>query len=278
EKKGKVRRFENEFRTKEGKTLIGSMSVSLIEMEGEKCMVSMTRDITERKQAEAQVLKSREHLRNLATRLQMIREDERTLIARKIHDELGQTLTGLKMDMFWLADRLPKHWKKIPQRTRVMLSLLDSTIDFVRKFSMELRPSILDDLGLAAAIEWQVNEFATRTDCIHTLDIDIPDLRPDHNRDTAIFRILQEALTNVAQHANADQVKVSLARSDSQLVLTVKDNGTGIDEEKITSSSSLGLIGMRERTGALGGKIMIEKAEEGGTRLTLTVPYGGGVT
>ena len=234
-------------------------------------------DITERKNRDRELIESREHLRNLAKRLQEIREEERTLIAREIHDELGQTLTGLKMDLFWLSGRLPKNWKHLPRRAQEMISLIDSTINFVRKLSTELRPSMLDDLGLKAAIEWQVQEFAQRTRCKYMLDLKIRDFSPDSDRDTAIFRILQESLTNIARHAKADYVEISMNEIDSQLMLSIKDNGIGIDKEKI-NSSSLGLISMRERAGTFGGEFSIRALAEGGSQVTLNIPYSRGIT
>ncbi|OGT36157.1 MAG: hypothetical protein A2W28_12685 [Gammaproteobacteria bacterium RBG_16_51_14] len=234
-------------------------------------------DITERKNRDRELIESREHMRNLAKRLQEIREEERTLIAREIHDELGQTLTGLKMDLFWLSGRLPKNWKHLPRRAQEMISLIDSTINFVRKLSTELRPSMLDDLGLKAAIEWQVQEFAQRTRCKYRLDLKIRDFSPDSDRDTAIFRILQESLTNIARHAKADYVEISMNEIDSQLLLTIKDNGIGIDKEKI-NSSSLGLISMRERAGTFGGEFSIRALAEGGSQVTLNIPYSRGIT
>ena len=232
-------------------------------------------DITARKESEELLQTSHENLRNLAKRLQEIREEERTRIARDIHDELGQALTGLKMDLFWLRDRLPKTWKQLPQRTQAMISLIDSTIDFMRKLSTELRPAMLDDLGLEAAIEWQVQEFAARTDCTYVLDLGISNLRPDRDRDTAIFRVLQEALTNILRHAKADHVEIKLDVIDWELVLTVKDNGVGIRETDKTSSGSLGLISMQERAASLDGRFSIETMDGGGTAVTFALPVIG---
>lgn len=230
------------------------------------------RDITDKKKIDDELRKSRERLRNLSVRLQAAREEERSVIARDIHDQLGQTLTGLKMDLSWFADRLPKNWKRLPARTRTMIELVDSTIDFVRKLSSDLRPSILDDLGLETAIDWQLQEFAAHSGCHTSLVLGNQELGLDRERNTAIFRIVQETLTNVARHAKATHVDVALGIANAQLILTVKDNGIGITEDKIVSSDSIGLIGMQERAGSFGGQVTIEKRKKGGTLVTLTMP------
>ena len=228
-------------------------------------------DITERKQAEDLVRQSQERLRNLAASLHAAREEERAIIARDIHDELGQTLTGLKMDLSWLLDRMPRNWKKLPERMQSMISLVDSMVDYVRNLSAQLRPAILDDLGLEAAIEWELEVFAERTNCNYAFDLKNGKINQDRDRDTAVFRIFQEALTNVARHAKATEVEVALQTSNSQLVLIVKDDGIGITEAEKLSNQSLGLIGMQERANAFGGTVQIETVKEGGTMVTLAM-------
>lgn len=230
------------------------------------------RDITERRRTERDVRLSRARLRNLAARLHSVREEERTAIAREIHDQLGQTLTALKMDLAWLAQNLPAEYQPMRERARSMDALMESTLDMVRRLSSQLRPAVLDDLGLEAAIEWQAQEFAKRTGCECVLDLDAGSLEPDRNRDIVIFRILQEALTNVARHAQARRVEVGLHAAPSQLTLRVRDDGRGITDEAIVDTSSLGVIGMRERAGSLGGRVYLRRAEEGGTVVELNVP------
>ncbi len=237
--------------------------------------LAVVRDVSERKRAEDEVQKSRERLRNLAARLHAVREDERTMIAREIHDELGQALTSLKIDLYWVMGKLPKSPSTLLERGRSMASLLDSTLDRVRRLSSRIRPAMLDDLGLGAAIEWQVQEFASRTDCKCEVDLEVGELGFDRDRDTAVFRILQEALTNVARHAEARRVEISMRATDGALVLEVRDDGIGITDDQVASMQSLGLIGMRERAGALGGRVHIRRLAEGaeaGTVVGLRMP------
>ena len=232
---------------------------------------SIIRDITERKRAEQALSESREQLRNLAARLHAVREEERTLIAREIHDELGQDLTGLKMDLCWLIKRLPRD-RRLTERAHSMATLLDTTLDALRQISVRLRPAVLDDLGLEAAIEWQANELTAHTDIECMLDLQLGELVLDRDRPTAVFRIVQEALTNVARHAQARRVEIKLRTAEGDLLLEVRDDGRGIADEERASTTSLGLIGMRERAGALGGRVDIRRSAERGTVVTLRMP------
>ena len=225
-----------------------------------------------RREIEAQLRDSEARLRDLLLRIESTREEERAIIARDIHDELGQTLTGLKMDLSWVRDRMPRNWKKLPERMQAMISLVDSTVDYVGKLSARLRPAILDDLGLEAAIEWEAQVFAERTNCNYTLDLKNKKMSQDRDRNTAVFRIFQEALTNVTRHAKATEVGITLRTSNSQLILEVKDDGVGIAEDKINSTDSIGLFGMQERAGAFGGHVYIDKVKEGGTQVRLVMP------
>jgi signal transduction histidine kinase len=229
-------------------------------------------DVTERKRVEEEFRKSREQLRNLAIRLQVVREEERTVIAREIHDEIGQALTGLKIDLSWLREHLTGNLKELPERIDSMISLVDSKLDTTHNLAFRLRPAMLDDLGLEAAIECEVQDFSERTNCEYMLELTDKNLGQDHDRDTTVFRILQEALTNVVRHAKATHIDIALHTTTSQLVLTVKDNGVGIDENKITDNHSLGLIGMRERASVLDGQLNINKIKEGGTQVVLEMP------
>lgn len=218
------------------------------------------------------IKESNEKLRNLSASLHKVREEERTMISHEIHDQLGQTLTGLRMDITWLLNELPKEELELRERTRKSLILVDETLDTVRRISHDLRPAILDDLGLVSAIEWQMEEFQARTCCDYDLELYVGDIGIVEERDTIVFRILQETLTNVTRHSNANFVKVTLNREKERLLLTVKDNGIGIKENRIKSNHSIGLIGMRERANQIGGEINIACGKQGGTIITLSIP------
>ena len=214
---------------------------------------------------------SQEQLRNLTVYLQSVREQERTNIAREIHDELAQALTALKMDVSWLDHRLPRDPESLIEKTKSMNNLMDSTIQTVKRISAELRPGILDDLGLVAALEWQAEEFQNRTGIICHVTVDPQDLTVDQERSTAIFRISQETLTNVARHAHATNVAVGLKERAGRLTLRVRDNGTGITEEQIYDPKSFGLIGIRERVHPWGGKVSIKGIPGKGTTILVSV-------
>jgi PAS domain S-box-containing protein len=225
----------------------------------------------ERSQAEEALASSQERLRNLAARLHAVREEERTVIAREIHDQLGQALTGLKMDLSWLMRRLPEE-ETVRDRANSMLALLDSTVDSVRSISTELRPPILDDLGLEAAVEWQTTEFGRQSGINCHLELRIGDRFVENEHATAAFRILQEALINVARHAHAENVTVEIKLVGDTLLLVVTDDGCGIGDATLSSAHSIGLIGMRERAAALGGVVNISQLPAGGTRVKLELP------
>ncbi len=236
--------------------------------------VSVVRDITERKQVEEELRHSSEQLRSLTTRLQTIREEERGRIAREIHDELGQVLTALKMDLSWLASRLLKNQKPLVKKTESMSELVDATIQTVRKISSELRPGILDDLGLSAAIEWQAQEFQSRTGIKCRFISSREDFRLDKERSTAVFRLFQETLTNVARHAEATRVDIGLEERAGHLILKVHDNGKGITKRQISHPKSLGLLGMRERAFLFQGEVKIKGTRGKGTTVTVRIPMG----
>jgi PAS domain S-box-containing protein len=236
-------------------------------------ILSLVHDVTERKKAEQNLSRSYEEVRQLTSHLQNIREEERSHIAREIHDELGQQLTVLKMDVLGLNKKLGHQDAVIQQKIRDITDLLDSTVRSVRRISSELRPSLLYNLGLDAAIEWHLKEFGKRSG-LKTIfiepaeEVKIPD--PVKN---GLFRIFQESLTNVGRHANATKIIVSLEQRDGQLTLTIEDDGQGFDQERIGAKQTLGILGMRERCEMMGGKYAIRSAPGDGTIVAVTVPY-----
>lgn len=237
----------------------------------------MLRDVTERERSRAELLASRQQLRDLSTYLQRAREEERTAVAREIHDELGQALTALKMDLSGIADALQHDERdsrrsSIDARITAMSSVIDTTIKSVRRISTELRPVLLDSLGLGAAIEWQAEEFSSRTGIPCRISVVPEDLTVDGERSTALFRIFQELLTNITRHAGAKQVNARLEQRPGALVLEVRDDGKGISEEDMRKSKSFGFVGIRERSLLFGGSVSVEGSSGGGTRVTVTIP------
>jgi signal transduction histidine kinase len=212
---------------------------------------------------------SEDKLRRLAAHLISIREEERAHIAREIHDELGQVLTGLKMEVTWLAKRLKE--KPLIEKTDSMCALIDSTVQTVRKIATGLRPEMLDDMGLVAAVAWQAKEFQKRTGirCRASLP---PETKLDIDVSTTMFRIFQEILTNVARHSRATRVDIELEVADSEVSLEVVDNGIGIQDDELTAKKSLGLLGMQERALLFGGEVSVIGSPGHGTRVSVTIP------
>jgi PAS domain S-box-containing protein len=272
--RGGARDFECRVRRKTGEVRVALLSAEFIDLEGVACMVGIARDITERKRAEEELQASRQQLRDLALRLEAVREEERTGIAREIHDELGQVLTGLRIDLSWIGQRLPRGSRRLRGRIATMVAQLDATIDSVQRISSELRPSVLDDLGLTAAIEWEAAEFERRTSIPCRVDLNGHRPRLAPQRATAVFRILQEALTNVARHANARHVEIVLRLARGRLTLTVRDDGRGITEAEARSPRALGLVGMRERALAWDGELDVRGEPQRGTVVTVRLPLG----
>lgn len=229
-------------------------------------------DRRERRQAEEKVRQSNGQLRALTAHLQHVREEERTRIARQVHDELGQALTGLKLDLSSLAGHLGRRGAAVQQKVRNLSDCIDKTIQTVRRISTDLRPGILDNLGLGAALEWQAQEFQLRTGIRCTTTLLTAETMWDQELSTAVFRIFQETLTNIINHAHATRVEVTLAVEAGGLALVISDNGRGISEAENISARSLGLIGMRERASLLGGNVSIIGEPGRGTTVTVRIP------
>jgi PAS domain S-box-containing protein len=245
-------------------------------------MIAEGRDITAQNQAQAALEQSRERLQRLAAGLLVAREEERATIARDIHDDLGQALTALKMDVKWIARRVgdavsgDAQAQAVEEKTQEMSALIDETIATVRRIGTELRPGVLDDLGLTAAVEWQVEEFERRSGIRCTLDV-VDTSALDRDVATAAFRVLQEALTNVARHSGASRVVVRLAVGGSTLLLEVRDDGTGITPEKTANAQSIGLAGMRERAQLVGGSLTVSGSPGAGTCVRAEIPIAAAV-
>ncbi len=266
--------LEREFIRKDGTTFPAILNVFIEFDENGELLRTKTigRDITERKRVEDELRSSREELRILSAHIQSAREEERGHIAREIHDELGQILSRLKLDLSWLKKRLSEGPRQLIEKTEKMSGLVDTTIRTVQRISSELRPGVLDYLGLPAAIEWQVKEFKeqTGTECSAVISHEVA--VEDQGISIAVFRIFQETLTNVMRHSKATRVDVVLAKEDNCLLLEVRDNGTGIDDEKVSSHESFGLMGMRERARFLGGEVTIGGIPGKGTTVKLSIP------
>ncbi len=236
-------------------------------------VIHIARDISRRKGSEKKLKESSEQLHKLTAHLTSVREEERKHIAREIHDELAQFLTALNMDLFWLHQKLPasEEQKDIHKKTESMLKLIDKILQTVSRISSELRPGLLDDLGLHEAMEWQADEFQKRTDINSTLSFNTKKAI-DQERATTIFRIFQETLTNVTRHAKAKNIVVSLKEKNNDLILEVKDDGRGITEAEITNSEAFGLIGIRERVHFWKGTVNIKGSPDKGTAVTVNIP------
>jgi PAS domain S-box-containing protein len=232
------------------------------------------KDISERKRTEKELIQSRRRLRELASHLESAREMERTRIAREIHDELGQSLTALKMELHWCLKRLPKDDEKLLDKAKTLLKLVDANVHLVQRISSELRPGLLDNLGLSAAMEWQTGQFQDRTGISCDIICEPNEIVLDHTRSTALFRIFQETLTNIIRHADATRVEIALRAKDGDVELTVTDNGKGITEQEISDPKSFGLMGINERVYSLGGSVVISGSKDEGTTVRVNVPAG----
>jgi signal transduction histidine kinase len=230
------------------------------------------RDVTERVRADAALRRSQEELREFATAANSVREQEKSRIARELHDELAQSLTALKMDVTWLAERLPKDDAKLADKLDKMLIMLDGTVTATRRISADLRPLMLDDLGLVPAVQWLAQNFMERSGVGCDLDIEMADPNLPEPYATAVFRILQESLTNVARHAQASLVEVAIVLADGEIRLTVCDDGRGFSPGDPRKPSSYGLMGLRERAYLLGGNVEIDSAPGRGTRIGIRIP------
>lgn len=243
-----------------------------MKLEGRDIRLVLSHDITQKIEAEKKLKQSLGQIRMLTGHLQEVREEERKNIARDIHDELGQQLTILKMDVAWIIKKLQNPGEILIAQLKGLLDTIDGTMKSVRRMCSELRPALLDDLGLIAAMEWQAREFEKNTGIIVELTLPAEALMLVPEIKTGLFRIFQESLTNVARHAQAREVKVNLQEEDKSLVLNIGDNGKGFDTSILNEKSTLGILGMEERSLMMGGKYVIESEPGKGTTVKVTVP------
>jgi signal transduction histidine kinase len=277
---------------KDGSVMPEGINVRPMIFKGKNVILSGVRDSTGRKNVEdvrcrayelheilvrertAELTLMNEQLRNLSTYLQNASEEERTMVARDIHDELGQSLMAIKFELSSLRKKLPNDQKAIAERVEYVVKLAESTLQSVERISTELRPRMLDHIGLTSAIEWQAAEFEKRNGIACTVVFEPEEILLDRDRSTAVFRIFQESLTNVTRHANASKVEALMRLQDDDLLLRVKDNGKGITEREALDAKSTGIIGMRERVHYWGGSFALSGSPDQGTTVTVRLPLG----
>ena len=257
---------------KDGEVFPVEISLSPLVTEEGIFISAAIRDITERKKAAESLEESYQSIRKLTEHLQNIREEERTSIAREIHDELGQQLTVMMMDVSWLDKRVGAENEAARKKIKDLLVLMEDTVKTVRRISTQLRPSVLDDLGLLVAMDLQLKEFSKRSGiCTNLIVPKIEPLLPETVKN-GLFRIFQESLTNVARHSGAKNVRVQFGKKDGKIILTIEDNGNGFDESKVAAKKTLGVLGMKERAAVMGGEYLISGAPGKGTTIVVSVP------
>ena len=266
-------RGEIRLQSRRGVPMFVHLSLNPLRLNSTRAVCLIASDLSEMKRAEELLVLQREQLRALAERLQWVREEDRTRVARDLHDQIGQILTAIKMDMTWISRHLPESEGKALARLKESIQLINDGVKAVRTICSGLRPGVLDDLGLAAAIEWQASEFASRNGVHCEVSVPPVDLHLDGDRATAAFRIFQECLTNVARHAQAKSVRASLVQEDESILLVVQDDGIGFCESELSNTlGSLGILGMKERAQFCGGNVQIKSSPGNGTTVTVRVP------
>jgi PAS domain S-box-containing protein len=253
-------------------------SISKHSEDGRSYFTVILRDVTDRIRADTALRRSKEDLRDMAAAASSVREQEKSRVARELHDELAQSLTALKMDVNWLKERVPTGEPQLVDKLASMQEMLDSTVKATRRISSDLRPLMLDDLGLLPAAEWLANNFMQRHGIHCRFTADPPDLDLQDPHATAIFRIMQESLTNVARHAHASNVDITLDGSNGEITLRVRDNGCGFAPADPRKPNSFGLVGLRERVYLLDGEITVDTAPGKGATIEVRIPMPQGTT
>ena len=266
-------RGEIRLRPNRGAPISVLLSLNPLRLNSTQAVCLIASDLSEMKRAERLLVLQREQLRALAERLERVREEDRKRVARDLHDQIGQLLTAIKMDMTWMSRHLPESEGDVLTRLRDSIQSVNDGVKAVRTICSGLRPGVLDDLGLAAAIEWQATEFAARNDIRCQVIVRPVDLHLNGDRATATFRIFQECLTNVVRHAHAKEVRVALCKEQESILLVVEDDGIGFCESDLSNTlGSLGILGMKERAHFCGGDVQIESSPGNGTTVTARVP------
>ena len=237
---------------------------------GKLQMTAVLRDVTEQRRSVLEMKAANKQLRKLSTALENVREEERTRISRELHDDLGQQLTGIKLSLGWLSGRLKEGRTALPESVDEMRHMLDAAIASVRRISTELRPVILDDLGFGEAVAWLTAEFFKHSEIKYTLNLPAAYLIKEEALSTALFRIVQEALTNVVRHAHATEVRIDLLEAGEQLELRIKDNGQGLGDTP--RKEGIGLVSMRERANAVGGNFSFASVPGEGVTVKVSIP------
>lgn len=255
---------------KDGRRIDVDVHGTRIPYRGRPAVIGVAIDVTEARQREQEIAFSRQRLQELSQHLLTVREEQRTKISREIHDVLGGTLTALKMDIGWLKKQAVE--PRIATRVDTMMELIREAIDTARRISADLRPGVLDNLGLFDAIEWEAERFRERMDIACNINMGKAPGKIADEAAIAIFRIFQEALTNISRHAEASRVDIDADCADGMLTISVRDNGKGIASETAGDIKSYGLVGMAERARQLGAKLEITNAAGGGTLVVLRCP------
>ena len=270
--KGYVRYEDQPLKTKSGALIEVEFVSNAYDCDGIEVIQCNIRNITQRRQAERDLSDSREHLKQLSVSLQRAREDDRAHFARELHDQLGQSLTALRIDFNSLANTLTTHEPSTAPRFAMIDQLIDSMVDTTRQICEELRPGMLDDLGLEAAISGYAKNFTRRFSIPCDLLLDKETYGLDGHLSTALFRIVQEALTNIARHAQASHAMVALQDRGDDLLLTIADDGSGLPASLESERKTYGLLGMRERVDMLGGRLAIDSLPGRGTHIEVSIP------